>query len=355
MAIFHMEGFDSGTASTGDSAAADMVIYLNDKYTGSTENGSDVRAQTGWGGVGKCLSMGKDTSASSNFIRFDVPEATTYYGMFAFNPRIIPSTGKVVEFEHIADAVTHVTLVLVSGGQLQARRGSAFGTILGTTGPVLRPGRWNHIRFKITISNTVGEVTIWVNGVQKLNLTSQDTRNGGSGDDMDAIDIWGMNAVTPGLEDETCYDDIVISDTEITDILKVEDLLPNAAGDLTDWTPDAGSNFQRCDEVPKDGDTTYVESSTNTDTDLYNMASLTTVTGNIKAVQVNLDARATAGSENIRTKVKTGTTTVDGASQAVSDTSNFDTFSEIEEVDPDTAVAWIVSGVNAMQCGVEHL
>lgn len=356
MTIFHQEPFDSASSTTGDASSADMLTYMQDKYSGGTyTSGADIRAQAGWGGVGSSLSMGKDGSASSNFARFPIPETGTVHGQFAYNPRNTAVTDEIFTLRHLADGVQHVTIQMLTGTKIRALRGSGFGTTLGTTVDVLRLGRWNHIRFKITISDTVGEVTIWVNDIQVLNLTSQDTRNAGAGDDCDTIDLVGAAAVLAGLEGETCFDDFVIGDAEITDVLKVEDLVPDSAGDNTDWTPSAGSNFQNVEEVPKDGDTTYNETSTLNNIDLYNMGALSVITANVAGVQVNLDVRPTAGTPSLRTKVKTGTTTADGATQGTADTSNYDTFSEIEEVDPDTAIAWTVGGVNGMQCGLEHL
>lgn len=41
--------------------------------------------------------------------------------------------------------------------------------------------------------------------------------------------------------------------------MAIETLRPNAAGDLAQFTPNAGANFQCVDEAVADGDTTYVE------------------------------------------------------------------------------------------------
>jgi len=354
MAIQHIEDPSLASASTGDASAADAVTYVTDKYPGSVViSGSDIRIQAGWSGSG--ISMGKDSSAASNFIRMGYAQQGTTYVSFGYNPRNSPVVDEILTFRHLGDAVQHVTLQLLSGGSIRALRGSGFGTALGTAYNVLRPGTWNHIEVKVTISDTVGVVELWVNDIQVLDLTSQDTRNGGASDNSDTVDFVGAAAIIAGVAGETIFSDIVIRDDDFSGPIPTEAIVPDAAGDLTDWTPSAGSNHENVEEIPKDDDTTYNDTVTANDIDLHNMGSLALVASGIVGMKVDLDVRVTAGSENIRTKVRSGATTDDGASQPVSNTTTFDTFSEILETDPDTAAPWTVSGVNAVQIGYEHL
>jgi hypothetical protein len=350
--LHHVEDFSLASSSTGDASAADAVAYVTDKYPGSVVlTGADVRIQNGWGTKG--LSMGKDGSASSNFLRMTYAEQGTIYVACAYNPRNTPIVDEILTFRHLG--VQHITIQLLGGSNIRALRGSGFGVELGTAYGVLRPGRVNHLEVKVTISDTVGVVEIRVDGVAVLTLTSQDTKNGGTTDNTDTIDFIGAAAIAQGAEAETVFSDIIIRDDDWSGPIVAESLLPDGAGDLSDWTPSAGSNFQNVDEIPKDGDTTYNETATANDIDLFTMGNLAVITSGILGIKVDLDVRATAGSENIRTKVRSGATTADGASQAVTDTVNFITFSEILETDPDTASAWTVSGINAIQAGYEHL
>jgi hypothetical protein len=72
----------------------------------------------------------------------------------------------------------------------------------------------------------------------------------------------------------------------------------------------------------------------------------------LRAVQVAMVARKDdAEARQVRTKLKSGTTAVDGTTQGMA-TSNLP-YGDLYETDPDTAVAWTPGGVDAMQVGIE--
>src|SRR5262245_27001658 len=72
----------------------------------------------------------------------------------------------------------------------------------------------------------------------------------------------------------------------------------------------------------------------------------------VHAVQVTMVARKDdAEARQLRTKLKSGTTTADGATQGMA--TSYLPYGDLYETDPDTAMAWTPSGVNAMQVGIE--
>lgn len=80
--------------------------------------------------------------------------------------------------------------------------------------------------------------------------------------------------------------------------MSTELLRPNAAGDLANWTPSAGSNYQCVDEVTADDNdycetlgTSYVE-------DAHNLANPSSVSGTVNSVTVYVRCWKTGTSTN---------------------------------------------------------
>ena len=154
------------------------------------------------------------------------------------------------------------------------------------------------------------------------------------------------------------YDDIYICDStgsDNNDFLgnrKVVALRPSAAGDDTDWTPSAGANYDAVNEVELDEDTTYVETSTTLDQDLYDYDALADVT-NIQGIQINTEVRVTdAQSYDLNAVIKSGATEDEGSEDTITPTT-FVTHTRIAETDPNTSSAWTLSNVNAAQFGIK--
>ena len=100
-------------------------------------------------------------------------------------------------------------------------------------------------------------------------------------------------------------------------------------------------------------DTTFNETSTATDQDLYNISNLTGTVASIKAVVIRATARKDdAGSRTIELLSRTGGSTDVGATQTL--LTSYSNFQEMHDIDPGTGVSWIASGVNAMEIGLEN-
>lgn len=251
-----------------------------------------------------------------------------------------------------AQAINFRTYWTGSATEIRAYRG---GTLLGTSsGSGLTTATWFYLEFKVTIHNSTGTIDIKVDGSDVLNLTGQDTQVGTP-----------QNVVTFSLTSSGAtpryfwYDDWYICDllgSTNNDFLgdhRVDILVPNAAGDSTDWTPDAGSNYDRVNENPADDDTTYVESNTSTDRDLYNFQSTPGVSA-VKGVQLNTVVRETdAEIFQLKHIAKSGTTTDVGSAQTVGSGASYTNIYKVYEENPDTSAAWTDSELNSAQFGIE--
>ena len=99
-------------------------------------------------------------------------------------------------------------------------------------------------------------------------------------------------------------------------------------------------------------DADYVASGTVGDLDLYETGDLPFVPDSVHAVQVTTCARKDdAATREVRSKVKSGATTANGASHAL--TASYIYYRDIVEADPNTSEAWTSGGVNAIQIGPE--
>jgi len=119
----------------------------------------------------------------------------------------------------------------------------------------------------------------------------------------------------------------------------------------------SGSNpgAQNCmavSEAPPDDDSSYVTDATVGHLDRYTYPSISGSA--VKAVCVNMRAeKDDAGTRQIRACGKSGGTTFDNGADFSLSLSSYGDFFACFEVDPNTGVAWTVSGVNAAEFGVK--
>lgn len=270
---------------------------------------------------------------------------------FAWKCDVLP-TGDVSILYLIEEYVDFgINMQISSTGEIVVeRRGSELGR---STTANMTATNWYYIELKVFIDNGAGTVDVNVDGISVLSLTSQDTLQGTLAD-IAAVRFYGTNN---GAWNFT-YDDIYICDDSGSvnnDFLGdsiVTGIFPNAAGDDTDWTPSAGDNYAAVDEDPSDDDSTYVESSTSTDSDLYNYGSVSGL-GTVHGVQINTTLRETdVEPYSVYNVCKSGTTTSKGSTVPVGSVAYTHRERVLEE-DPDTSAAWLMAGINAAQFGVE--
>lgn len=234
-------------------------------------------------------------------------------------------------------------------GAIEAFRATsgAAGTSLGVSAAgVIVANTWHYWEFEYVISDSVGRVTVWVDGVQILNITGADTNNGVT--TVDQFGIVNLNG-TPATQFDV--DDWYEADaaTRIGEG-KVETLRGASDGTVT-WTPNSGANnYSRINETTVDTDTTYAETGTLNNQDLYNFGPLSSTPSAIYGAQlVSFDRKTDAGSRSIALVAKSGGTTDVGGDYALS--ASYGRFERMLVVDPNTSAAWTAAAVNALQSG----
>lgn len=282
---------------------------------------------------------------------------STWIVGWAFKTSALPASAvrPILSFQD--GVVTHITINIKADGTLEARRGTFAGTLLGTTTAALTAGVFAYLEVKVVISDTVGTVDIRKDGVSILALTAQDTRNAGNAscNAVSFMDITVSNseAVTVDIDDiYICNGSGATNNTFLGDC-RVDTTFPNGAGNKSQWTPSAGSNFQNVDEDPANDDTDYNFASVAATRDLYAFPDITPTTGTVYGTVINITARKDDATTRTLREL-TRRSSADYAGSVVQTlTTSYAMYTEILETDPSTAAQWTIANVNLAEFGVD--
>jgi len=243
----------------------------------------------------------------------------------------------------------NISVSILAGGFLRVHRGLG-GTTLATSSQAVPLGTYFRLEMRMVISDTIGIVEMKFNEATVVSITNADTNVGDA--NINSVEIRGIDFGT------VTYDDIVIHNsagdapTGFLGDISIDTIYPNAAGDVSDWTPLASTNVSNVDETgSNDGDTTYVESSTVNNKDLYNMDAMGS-TDTIYGVAVNLATRATlVGSHDVDVLVKTASGEI-AKSGSIAPDAAYKNVQGVFGLRPGGG-AWTKTDVDAMQAGME--
>ena len=358
MAILALDGFDGGGTVAGDSGNADMVAYLESRYIASNMGTGVDRptTQPGWGS-GQALSWGRGSSAGARYFNVDIGTQTDIRVGFALQSSKnldSPTSNIIISFRDELNAVDHITLNCVNGTHFVFSRGS---TVLASA-LALRQGVWAYVEIRVVIHNTTGIIEARINGVEIINATGLDTVEGGVSTSIDTVRMRGARGEA-GSTDPTrqwLIDDLYVDTTTFHGPIKIETLFPTAEGGTINFTPSTGTdNALNVDENPRDDDTTYNSSAdTPGNKDLLAAGNLSVVSSGVIGVQITSDAKLdAAGSIGLQSIVFQNLTQGTGVVVEVSSTAAYLAVQHIFATNPDTALAWTPTQVNAMEIGYE--
>ena len=305
------------------------------------------------GAYGRFGSGGLRVSSETNgYLRKDlgVNKSTLYVGFAIKDASILELEYDVnapfLQFED-ENGLTQVNLHFT--GTSAVRANNSAGTQLGiSSSSVVPPKQWFHFEVKVTISDTVGEVTANINGNQVLNLTSQDTKNV-----SDYIRKVVLNGIAlSSIAIETRYDDYWIDDAQFHGDCRVKTFLPDSDSTThTDFVRSTGSNDYECvDESPPNDDTDYIYANVAADKSTFGFSTGTLRT--VEGIQVNNYARKDdAGDRTIRPIVRSNGADYNGTTKDLSAQYLF--FNDIWETDPDDAGVWTQTKLEAAEFGLE--
>jgi hypothetical protein len=341
MSLLFIEGFDDGLQGSKWNQFS-MSLNTANQRTGTT-----------------CGLMPTGNQHLSRWLANTPDTHVTFIVGFAMKPAGATAT-ELLRFYSDNWGTIHDTIYLDTNNRLTARRGSVYATntILGqTSNNIIVPGSWQYVEVKVTLSATVGVVNIRLNGGDVLNLTGQNTKNGGTNTVFEGIAFW----------DDFMANGIYIDDLYIcngagsvnNDFLgdcSVQTLYPNGNGNYSQWVGSDGdsvNNYQLVNEAGSPVTTTYVETGTLGNIDTYAYADLVATTSLVRGVAHRSYIEKTdTGAQNFRQVARIGGTNYPGSDVALG--TSFGLVSRYFDQSPATAAAWLIAEVNGAEFGVEN-
>jgi len=260
-------------------------------------------------------------------------------------------------FRYRDGSTIHLNGRVTATGAIAMYRGS---TLLGTSDAIFTAGSAvaHYIEIQMTIHDSTGAITIMADNTEVLALTGIDTQNGGAAE-INVIEFH------EGTDDKTR---IQISDIYVTNEvgdspynsflgpLIVETLFPDGNGTDSDFTgsdADSTDNYLHVDESPThDSDTSYVESTTNTNRDTYTFGALVSTTGALRGIMATAVAKHGGGGDNILMSTRPIATDHDSSAYAL--TAAYAPVDHVWQISPETSSAWTIAEVNDSEFGIEN-
>jgi hypothetical protein len=304
--------------------------------TGYMLQGGGEHTTTGGRGGGSRLEGG---ASRVFFGPFDNPAGRT---LFVGSARL---NGESIAFQN--NASQNLAFIFTNGlGQLVVQlNGSTVATI---TPPMRLLGAWRYFEHQVKVIDAthvayecrVDEVVIsplttyTVPSITNTTIAVIDYEAGSVGDD------WYVNDDTGAAPDNTYWGDT-----------RMFILSPDGDDSVT-WTPSSGANnYSRVNEQATDV-TTYVQTGTVGNQDLYTYANTGLPAGTVirtLAVMTVAQRLSDAGPRVLKAVLKSGATSVQGPAHQLSDTPYIVQFRN--PVDPNTGLAWTVANADAVKAG----
>lgn len=328
MTILYGTGFEAGSKEI--IASADANDYSNIGVSTSDVHTGGYRLNLATGG------------AATNWVRFAASGSNDELWASVF---LKPSgLGKSFQIEFELNDGTLVGVRKPTGVGNTNMEAYVDGSMVGTAGTFdLSTGVYYLFELHVLVANTNGKIQLKINGNTDIDYTG-DTQPGATS----AIDYLRLTIVTVSA-DLSRVDDITIRDDDWAGDIRYISQVPDG-DDTANWTPSTGmDNYALVDEIaPSDSD--YVESSTDTQQDLYTFDDYTQNNSIAHVVQWVRGKTDTNGGEIVM-QCKSGATTSEESTSGLG--TSFEYHSRILETDPDTATDWTVTGFNAALFGQE--
>ncbi len=341
MALIFMDGFDHY-------ATAD----LTGKWT-SLNNAPTIAAGVGRRGT-QALSFGASSTLGCAKT-MPTSGATWTMGFAIFLRTGTVGQGALCQFTDAG--ADQIGLYLNTDLTVQMRKNTT--TLDSSSVATLTAGVWQYLELKVVINNTTGTYEVRLNGVNILSGTGKNTRstanNSANGIKLGCLTngLSGM-IVTTGwyVDDLYVCDGSGGSNTTFLGDSRIDTLLPSGAGNTTQFTASAGSNYDCVNEALENGDTDYVQSSTATNKDTYAYSDLSHTPTSVFGVQINLWAKKDdSGARTVCAVTRSGGSDTDGATQAPN--TSYSDLLEMLNQDPNGPAAWTKTSVNAAEFGIK--
>lgn len=326
MTIVYGTGFEMGSADIIDAAdtnhpaslAADSVAKLTGIYSLKVEQGT-----------------------TENWVRFAF-SATVSEAWFSVQYAKRGSGKHIrIEFE-LSDGGTVGFRAAAGTTILDAYRGNTkiddgVTSIAGGDG-------WFLLEGHVVVADSGGELDLSIDGAVEFNL-SADTKPGSA----TTISFMRFYLSDTSSGDEFNIDDLTMSESAAPGDLRYLSKVPDS-DDTATWTRSAGAdNYALVDEIPP-SDADYVETSTNTNQDLYTLTDYA-LNNAINHIVQWIRGLSTPSGGEFKMQIKSGATTSEESTSGLATSAEY--VSRILEEDPNTLAAWGKTAFNAALAGQE--
>jgi hypothetical protein len=288
------------------------------------------------------------TGSSGSFrLGFPTPYFDTVTVGCAWRPSTLTGTIPIFTLYGDGGVTTHTSVTAANGNLVVQRSTTTIAT--AASPPFVVANRWYYVEAQIRLHDTLGTAVVRVDGVEVLNASALDTKNAGTGTWYDQI---GFPFAVSG---NAMFDDVYLmagaGDSFQGDCV-VATLVPTGNGVVNQWVGSDGDsvdNYALVDEIPP-STADYVRSPTIGQQDLYTLSDLAT-TGAILAVAPTLYvAKDEVGPRTVKPLLR-GAAISAGAALTLDFA--YAQKQAIFTANPETAAAWTLGEVNALQVGVE--
>ena len=226
-------------------------------------------------------------------------------------------------------------------------------TVLGTSAAsVIKPNVWNYIEVKIKISDAAGTYDIVVNGVNVLSGSGVDTQ-AQTAATFSILNIYGNSGGYGYYTDMYIFDSTGATCNDLLGDVRVDTLMPDGAGNYTQWTPSAGANYECVDDPGAlDYDTTYVSTDVLNELDSYTFDDLTPLGATIYSVTENWSTKK-SDANTFKVTPLTRVAASDYLGTELTIPSSYNILQNTWEVNPDDLAAWAEADVNGAEFGVK--
>jgi len=238
--------------------------------------------------------------------------------------------------------------------QLQAIRGHEnSATLLQASTSSLSYDAWHYIEAHVVVSDSVGVMTVKVNGATWIDVSGEDTKAQADAG-IDSIQIGtGSGQGAGSTKHDFYFDDYVYGTTDFPGQPVVIPFVPNADGAHSAWASTDVDIHSAIDELGTYGNTpdtaSYLTGSSVSDSVSVGLTDLGR-TGQVLGVQIAtyLQKSDTGAAEVDQFFRLSGTDHVEGA---ISPSTSWNWAIHMSTQNPDTVAPWTVSGVDALELG----
>jgi hypothetical protein len=339
MALVFLEGFDGALSNT-------QLLKKWGTFTSVTLQAS------GRNGGGNAF-WGFGTQAEHPI----QPTKTCIVGL-AVNP-LGPLTG-IINLIEWGDPQSSVQcrLRINTNGTIEVLRSGI--TTLGTSVATIITDAYTYLEAKLFCHNSLGTCEVRLDNAVVLTIGPTDTQGSGVSSDIVSVDFGGNTGAGVRVDDLYIADDSGSINNDFLGDCRVDTLAPttDAVAEFDTATPSA-NHFENVDDEPIDEDTSYNETPTNGDREIYARSTLPVhpLPSVVLAVQpwAYIKKQNDSGDVLVRQLVQPITTIYNQTSQGPS-AENWMVLhdnQEILELNPETGLQWLESEVNASKFGVE--